>query len=134
MPLLECKYLKLRFDKNECIVISSNIYTMEDRGGLSSHVRDRVVLRKTLPFALPRTTQPFTCAMTAQPFAWDRTTQPFTCRDNITFKCNSRIFIQTFYPFIEGDLTKGLRGLGYCLEITISEIVRNDNNCYGGFG
>ena len=90
---------------------------MEDRGGggLSSHVRDRVVLRTTLPFALGRTTQPFTCAMTTQPFtcamttqpfAWDRTTQPFTCRDNITFTCYSRIIIQTFYPFIEGDLTE----------------------------
>ena len=55
---------------------------MEDRGGLSSHVRDRVVLRTTLPFALGRTTQPDTCAMTTQLFAWDKTTQPFTCRDS----------------------------------------------------
>ena len=57
---------------------------MEDPGGggLSTHVRDRVVLRTTLPFALGRTTQPDTCAMTTQPFAWDRTTQPFTCRDS----------------------------------------------------
>ena len=62
-------------------------------GGLSSHVRDRVVLRTTLPFALGRTTQPFTCAMTTQPFAWDRTTQPFTCRDR-------RIIIQTYSPSI----------------------------------
>ena len=57
-------------------------YTPWKMGGLSSHVRDRVVLRTTLPFALGRTTQPDTCAMTTQPFAWDRTTQPFTCRDS----------------------------------------------------
>ena len=100
---------------------------MEERGGggLSSHVRDRVVLRTTLPFALGRTTQPDTCAMTTlpfalgrttqpdtcamktQPFAWDRTTQPFTWRD-ITFTCNSRIIIQTFPPPLR--LTKRLRG------------------------
>ena len=55
---------------------------MEDRGGLSSHVRDRVVMRTTLPFALGRTTQPDTCDMTTQPFAWDRTTQLFTSRDS----------------------------------------------------
>ena len=89
---------------------------MEDRGGLSSHVRDGVVLRTTQPFALARTTQPDTCAMRTQPFAlarttqpdtcatrtqpfaWDSTTQPFTCMD-------SRIIIQTFpppFPTFEG--------------------------------
>ena len=119
------------FIYNICKVVT---FTPWKIGGLSSHVRDRVVLRTTLPFAMGRTTQPDTCAMTTQPFVWDRRTQSFTCRDNITFTCNSRIIIQTFYPFIEGDLTKGLRELGYCLEITISEIVRDDNNCYGGFG
>ena len=59
---------------------------------LSSHVRDRVVVKTTQPFALASTAQTDTCAMTTQPFAWDRTTQPFTCRDR-------RIIIQTFSPF-----------------------------------
>ena len=80
---------------------------MEDQGGgLSSHVRDRVVLRTTQPFALTRTIQPFTGAMTTQPFGIGQpnllhagTAVIFTCTD-------SRIINQTFSPSVEGIITR----------------------------
>ena len=69
---------------------SNNIYCVEDRG-VSSHVRDMVVLRTNQRFTFYRTIQAFTfdrttphfaCNYTYQPFTWDRATQPFTSRDN----------------------------------------------------
>ena len=82
---------------------------MKIKGGVSSHVRDRVVMRTTQPFIWDRTTQPFT---------WDRTTQHLIVRTTPS---------QIKPDYCPDIFSTQLLGVGKCLGI-ITETERDQED------